>query len=91
MFTNPFVQSQQMLETWTQLTQEQVARMTELSAEAQRMQGDAFARTREAIDETARLMKETLDYAAQLSNEWRRITLEAAKRTTPNATPAAKA
>jgi hypothetical protein len=82
MFTNPFVHTQQMLGVWAQLTEEQIARMDQMSADVQRMQGEAVARTREAIDETARLMKESLDCAMQLSTEWRRITLEATKRTT---------
>ncbi|MBL9021976.1 MAG: hypothetical protein JNL21_07230 [Myxococcales bacterium] len=80
MFTNPFVQSQQMLDLWTKATQEQISRMDQMAEQLHKMQGQAVERTREAIDETARLMKESLAYSTQLSAEWRKITLDATKK-----------
>jgi predicted transcriptional regulator len=89
MFTNPFVQPQQMLEIWTKATQEQLARMDKMAEQVQSMQGQAVERTKEAIDETARLMKESVAYATALSNEWRKVSLEATKKATEMVTPKA--
>lgn len=89
MFTNPFVQPQQMLEIWTKATQEQLARMDKMAEQVQSMQGQAVERTKEAIDETARIMKESVAYATALSNEWRKVSLEATKKATEMVTPKA--
>jgi len=89
MFTNPFVQSQQFLDLWAKATQEQIARMDQMSEQLHKMQGQAVERTREAIDETARLMKESLAYSTQLSTEWRKISLDATKKAADLYTPKA--
>lgn len=89
MFTHPFVQSQQMLETWNKLTAEQLGRMQQMTAEVQKLQGQAVTRAREAIDETARLMKETLDYAQSLAAEWQKITVETVTKAAETAVPKA--
>ena len=89
MFTNPFMQSQQMLDTWSKLTQEQIARMDQMAEQMFKLQGQAVTRTRDAIDETARLMKESLTYATELSGEWRKITLDATKRAADAVAPKA--
>ena len=89
MFTNPFVQPQQMLDIWTKATQEQLARMDKMTEQVQSMQGQAVERTKEAIDETARLMKESVAYATALSNEWPKVSLEATKKATEMVTPKA--
>jgi hypothetical protein len=95
MFFDAFVQSQKALELWTRLTQEQLVRMGEMAKQADAVSGQASVRTREAIDETARLMKASLDYASDLGTEWRRITLDVANQVTgasvPASAPAAKA
>ena len=89
MFFDAFVQSQKALELWTKLTQEQLVRMGEMAKQADEVSGQTTVRTREAIDETARLMKASLDYATDLGTEWRRITLDVAAKAT--STTASKA
>jgi hypothetical protein len=89
MFFDAFVQSQKALDLWTRLTQEQLVRMGEMAKQADVVGGQATVRTREAIDETARLMKASLDYASDLGAEWRRITLDVANQVTSQAAPAA--
>jgi hypothetical protein len=89
MFTNGFVQPQQMMELWARMTQEHVARMDQMATELQKAQAQAAERAALAIDESARLMKETMTYATQLSAEWRKITLEATKKAAEMATPKA--
>lgn len=89
MFTNPFLQSQQFLDLWVKSTQEQIARMDQMAEQLHKVQGQAVERTREAIDESARLMKETLNYSVQLQTEWRKITLDATKKAADIVTPKA--
>jgi hypothetical protein len=89
MFTNPFLQSQQFLDLWVKSTQEQIARMDQMAEQLHKVQGQAVERTREAIDESARLMKESLNYSVQLQAEWRKITLDATKKAADIVTPKA--
>jgi hypothetical protein len=89
MFTNGFVQPQQVLELWAQMGQEHVARMDQMAEQIQKAQAQAAERAAEAIDESARLMKETMTYATQLSAEWRKITLEATRKAAEMAAPKA--
>jgi hypothetical protein len=63
--------------------------MDKMAEQVQSMQGQAVERTKEAIDETARLMKESVAYATALSNEWRKVSLEATKKATEMVTPKA--
>ena len=85
MFNAPFTQPQQFLETWAQLTAEQMARIEQMTAQVEELQAKSLERAYEAIDESAKLMKESLAYAAKLSDEWRKITVEAGKRASANA------
>ncbi len=89
MFSNPFLQSQQMLDVWTKLTNDQVARMDQMAEQLHKLNGQAVDKTRQAIDETARLMKESLTYATDLSTEWRKITVDATKKAAEMVTPKA--
>jgi hypothetical protein len=89
MFTNGFVQPQQMLEIWVRMTQEHIARMDQVAAELSKQQGQAVARASEAIDESARLMKESMTYATQLSAAFGKVTLEATKQAAEMMTPKA--
>jgi hypothetical protein len=76
MFTIPMMQPQQIVETWSKLTTEQLARMTELSTELAELQANALGRTLSAIDESARLMKDSMTATAKLADDWRTLTLE---------------
>jgi hypothetical protein len=75
MLMNPFVQSQKVWDFWAQLSREQSARLERLSEHTKETEARAAARAREAIDETARLARESLDYATALTTELRQITL----------------
>ena len=57
----------------------QIDALLEQAGEAERK---GFEQMRTAIDESARLMNEALAWQAQMSSEWRRMTLEAVRRTT---------
>ena len=57
----------------------QIDVLLEQAGEAERK---GFEQMRIAVDESARLMNEALAWQAQMSSEWRRMTLEAVRRTT---------
>ncbi|MFT3765250.1 MAG: hypothetical protein QM820_07000 [Minicystis sp.] len=65
---------------WKKMVDEQVARTELLFGEAARLQEQSLEQSRHAIDEMAKLTKESLNYFAQLSAEWRKLTLDAAKK-----------
>ncbi|NUP11250.1 MAG: hypothetical protein HOW73_34830 [Polyangiaceae bacterium] len=88
MFSGPFTQSQQFLDVWTKLTSEQIARFEQMTAQYEEAQQKALERACEAIDETARLMKESISYAAHLSDEWRKIAVEQGKKAAETAAKA---
>jgi len=89
MFANSFLQSQQVLDVWTKMTSEQIARMDQMADQLHKLNGQAVEKAREAIDETARLMKESISYATALSTEWRKITVDATKKAAEMVTPKA--
>jgi len=78
MFFDPFVQSQKALELWTKATQDQLARMAEMGKQIETLSAQQTELRRDAIDETARLMKASVDYATKLGGEWRKILVELA-------------
>lgn len=80
MFTNPFLQSQQMMDAWSKASAEQVKRLEGAQAEYARVSQQGLERAHEAIDEWAKLMKESLRYTAELQREWSQIATEGAKR-----------
>ncbi len=64
---------------WKKMVDDQIARMELGFAEVARAQEQALTQSRQAIDEVAKLSKESLDYMGQLSAEWRKLTLEATR------------
>jgi hypothetical protein len=66
---------------WKEMVDDHLSRMELASAELLRMQEQALARNRQAIDELAKLGKESVDYFGQLSTSFCKLTLEAARRT----------
>lgn len=75
-----FVQPQQFLEMFSKASAAELARMEQMQKQFEDLQKQAITRTFEAIDESARLMKESLSYAVKLSEEWRKITIENTKK-----------
>jgi len=69
----------QVRDAWKKMVDDQVARMELAYAEMARVQEQALAQNRQAVDEMAKLSRESLDYVGQLSAEWRKLTLEATK------------
>ncbi|MBI3181429.1 MAG: hypothetical protein HYZ28_04745 [Myxococcales bacterium] len=65
---------------WKRAADEQLARMASMLEEAGRLEGKMFAYGASAIEEASSMMKGSLGKAGELSAEWRRLALEAARR-----------
>ncbi|MFL5321431.1 MAG: hypothetical protein ACJ790_17350 [Myxococcaceae bacterium] len=68
---------------------EQVTRMHQMFEEFSKMQLQATAQATKAIDDGARLMKDSINYAQQLSEELRKLSLESSKKAADFFTPKA--
>lgn len=62
------------------LIEEQLKRTEAFWKDVAEMEAKNAEQARAAIDESAKLMKETLDYGLKLSAEWRKMAMEATKR-----------
>lgn len=89
MFVPGFTQPQQFLDMWTAAAKEQTARMEQINAEFAKAQNQSVERTQQAIDECAKLMKESLSYALTLSSEWRKLGVEITRKTAQGMNPGA--
>lgn len=66
---------------WKKAADDQVARLELGYAEVARMQEQGLEQARHAVDELGKLTKDSFGYMFQLSAEWRKLTLEAARKT----------
>ncbi|HVO29905.1 MAG TPA: hypothetical protein VMV18_04180 [bacterium] len=66
---------------------EQAARMESWQEEFGKLEAKGFEQAREAIDESAKIMKAGFDLAADLSAAWRQLAVEAMRRGTEMMTP----
>lgn len=69
-----------MTETFTKLAEESTSRATAFWSEIEKADATRIERTSSAIDEMARLQKETLAYSAKMGAELRKISLDAMKQ-----------
>jgi hypothetical protein len=65
---------------WKKMVDDQVARAEQVYAEVARVQEQALARNRQAIDDMAKLGRDSVDYVGQLSASFCKLTLEATKK-----------
>jgi hypothetical protein len=85
---DPFAQWGKVFETFQKLTDDNIARATAFYTEVEKAEAKRVERAESAIEEIAKLQKETLAYGAQLSAEMRKVSLEAVKKATTFATSA---
>jgi hypothetical protein len=76
---DPFSQWGKVFETWQKLTDDSIARTTAFYAELEKAEAKRIERAESAIEEIAKLQKETVAYGAQLTAELRKVSLEAIK------------
>ncbi len=61
---------------------EQLKRFDAFQKELAKLEQKNLEQARAMIDESAKLMKETLDYQAKLSQEWRKLVVDSTRRAT---------
>ncbi len=81
MKTNPFAPVSEAFETWQKIADDSFARTAAFYSQMDEMEAKSIERTDHAIQEIAKLTKETLAYGAQLGAAWRKISLETMQRT----------
>lgn len=74
-------QAQQFKDTWTKMVDDHVVRITGAWDEAAKVEAKGLEQAASAIDELAKIQKETLNYFGNLTAEWRKLGLDATKRT----------
>lgn len=77
------------LEGWRKLTQDNMARWSEWMTEAATFEKAGLEQAGRAIEESAKLMQESMRYGAELTGEWRKMMSEATQRTLEMMTPKA--
>ena len=82
-------QMQQVPEYFKKLVDEQANRFQALGAEAAKLESKFLENANLAVDESAKLVKESLAQVASLSAEYRRLSLEATKKFASFLTPRA--
>jgi methyl-accepting chemotaxis protein len=65
---------------WKKAVDDHISRTESAFGEIARMQEQGLEQSRNAVDEMAKLTKDSINYYAQLSAEWRKLTLEATKK-----------
>lgn len=92
---NPFAIWGKTMETFTKMAEDSSSRTSAFLSEIEKQDAARIERTSAAIDEVARLQKETLLYTAKMGAEMRKMSVEAWKSMTDKvvslATPASKA
>ena len=76
------VQLQQVQAFWKKAIEETFTRTNAFYDELGKLDAKKNEQATEVVDEMAKLTKESLAYSAALGAEWRRLTLEAIKRST---------
>ena len=77
---DPFAQMNKAFEQWQKMTAESIQRATAFYGEVDKLEAKGVERSTVAIDEISVNFKETLAYGAQLTAEWRKLTLDAIKQ-----------
>lgn len=85
---DPFAQWGKVFETWQKMTDDSIARATAFYAEVEKAEAKRVERVESAIEEMAKLQKETLAYGVQLGAELRKASLEAFQKASALATSA---
>jgi hypothetical protein len=68
------------LDAWRSVMEAQTERFEKMTAELERMERERHERALTALEDMAKLMKSTLEYQRELTTEWRKMGLEAAKK-----------
>ncbi len=81
MSVKPISQTQQNLRAWKNMVDDQVAAVDLAFGEAARLEAQGMERAQTAVVEMAKLSQDTLIFWGRLTLEWRRLSLDAIRRT----------
>ena len=87
MFFPQFTQPQQFMELYRKMMGDHLGRLEALGAQLAGAESKSYERAAEAIEETAKLMRASLDTSQELASAWRKQTLEVAKQAASAVTP----
>jgi hypothetical protein len=86
-----FSQWGKVFETWQKMAEESLVRANAFYSEIEKAEAKRVEHAESAIEEIAKLQKETVAYGAQMSAEFRKVSLEALQRAASFANSAATA
>ena len=66
---------------WKRMVDENTGRVESIYAEMAKVEDKGVERLHSAVDESARLMKDSFTWYSELSAEWRKMSLDATRRT----------
>jgi len=75
---------------WRKGVTDHMARVQAVTDEVARVEAQGMTHARTMIDESAKLAQESMNYAAQLSAEWRKVMFEAARKSLDLVHPGAR-
>ncbi len=78
---------QQAQGVWKKLCDDQMARVEQFYTQVAKVEGQGVSQMTNAVAEMNKLSLDTFNYFGQLSAEWRKLSLDAAKKTTELLTP----
>lgn len=84
-----FVQPQKMTEMWAKQMEDQLVRAEAMGAQVEKLQSAGAERTRDAIDESAKLARASVDWAFEVSTAWRNASFEMTRKAMQAMTPPA--
>ena len=77
---NPMGNFEKAWDMWRKMTDDSIARMSAFYAEVDKIEAKNVERAEAAVNEAAKLTKETLAYGTELAAQWRKLSLEAVQR-----------
>jgi hypothetical protein len=67
-------------DVWRSMMEAQTERFEQMLAEMERLEKERHERAVSAIDDVAKLVKSGIDYQQQLTEQWRKLGLDAARK-----------
>ena len=67
-------------ETWKKMVDEHVERMETVLEQSASFEAKSLEQARTAVEESARLFQDMLTFSAQISSEWRKLAIEATRK-----------
>ena len=68
------------MEMWRSMMEAQTERFEKMVGEMERLEKERHERALSAFDDVTQLLKSGIEYQAQLTEQWRKLSLEAARK-----------